>query len=324
MTQQIVVGLGPVTPDIVQPVLGDELRFVEKPSAQDLQNAVGAIVRAAYVLDATALAAMPALKVAARTGVGYDLVDVAAADKNGVAIAITPGSNSQAVAEGVMAHALHLVKRLAPLHKIVATGKFAERTQYPVGDLEGATMGILGFGRIGSRVAHLASAFGMNVAAFDPFVEVPVQYRVASMSEVLASADVLTLHMPLTAENKNLISAATLATMKDGAILINCSRGALIDLDAALVALNSGKLGGLGLDVFDPEPPAYHALFDHESVLLTPHVMGLSVKATQATFIDAARAVRAVIDGQEPDALVNAIAFSQLQQKKKNQNRSTS
>ena len=140
------------------------------------------------------------------------------------------------------------------LHKLVTHGKFADRTTYPVGDLEGATMGILGFGRIGSRVAHLASAFGMKVIAYDPFVEVPTQYRVASMSEVLASADVLTLHMPLTAENKNLISAATLATMRDGAILINCSRGALIDLDAALVALNSGKLGGLGLDVFDPEP----------------------------------------------------------------------
>jgi D-3-phosphoglycerate dehydrogenase len=314
MTQQIVVGLGPVTPDIVQPVLGADVRFVEQPTAEDLQHAVGAIVRAAYVLDAAALAAMPSLKVAARTGVGYDLVDVAAADKNGVAVAITPGSNSQAVAEGVMAHVLHLVKRLAPLHKLVATGKFADRTKYPVGDLEGATIGILGFGRIGSRVAHLASAFGMKVIAFDPFVEVPVQYRAATIEEVLANGDIVSLHMPLTAENKYLINATTLKTMKIGAILINCSRGALIDLDAALVALNSGKLGGLGLDVFDPEPPAPHAIFDHENVLLTPHVMGLSVKATQATFIDAARAVRAVIDGQEPDALVNSSAFSQLQQ----------
>lgn len=319
MSTQIVVGLGPVTPDIVQPVLGADVRFVEQPSADDLRNAVGAIVRAAYVLDAAALAAMPSLKVAARTGVGYDLVDVAAADNHGIAIAITPGSNSQAVAEGVMAHALHLVKRLAPLHKLVATGKFADRTKYPVGDLEGATMGILGFGRIGSRVAHLASAFGMKVVAFDPFVEVPAQYRAASIDEVLKNADVLSLHMPLTAENKNLINATTLKTMKPGAILINCSRGALIDLDAALVALNSGQLGGLGLDVFDPEPPAHHAIFDHENVLLTPHVMGLSVKATQATFIDAARAVRAVIDGQEPDALVNAVPFQQLQK-----NRSTS
>ncbi|MEN9687064.1 MAG: hypothetical protein RL381_76 [Actinomycetota bacterium] len=314
MTQQIVVGLGPVTPDTVQPVLGSGISFISEPTADDLRNAVGAIVRAAYVVDKAAMDAMPNLKVVARTGVGYDLVDVATADARGIAVAITPGSNSQAVAEGVMAHILHLVKRLAPLHSLVASGKFAERTRYSVGDLEGATIGILGFGRIGSRVAHLASAFGMKVLAYDPFVTIPSPYISADIAEVMRTSDVLTLHMPLTDQNRNLINTSTIATMKDGAVLVNCSRGALIDLDAAFAALNIGKLGGLGLDVFDPEPPVHHPIFDHENVLLTPHVMGLTVKATEATFIDAARAVRAVLDGQEPDALVNAIALSQLQQ----------
>jgi phosphoglycerate dehydrogenase-like enzyme len=314
MTQQIVVGLGPVTPDTVQPVLGAGISFISEPTAEDLERAMGAIVRAAYVVDKAAMDAMPHLKVIARTGVGYDLVDVATADARGIAVAITPGSNSQAVAEGVMAHILHLVKRLAPLHSLVVSGKFAERTRYSVGDLEGATIGILGFGRIGSRVAHLASAFGMKVLAYDPFVTIPSPYKSADIAEVLRASDVLTLHMPLTEENRNLINAPTIATMKDGAVLVNCSRGALIDLDAAFAALNIGKLGGLGVDVFDPEPPVHHPIFDLENVLLTPHVMGLTVKATEATFIDAARAVRVVLDGQEPDALVNSIAFSQLQQ----------
>jgi phosphoglycerate dehydrogenase-like enzyme len=314
MTQQIVVGLGPVTPDTVQPVLGAGITFISEPTADDLLRASGAIVRAAYVVDKAALDVMPQLRVIARTGVGYDLVDVATANERGIAVAITPGSNSQAVAEGVMAHILHLVKRLAPLHSLVASGKFAERTRYSVGDLEGTTIGILGFGRIGSRVAHLASAFGMKVLAYDPFVTIPNPYVSADIAEVMRASDVLTLHMPLTEVNINLINATTIESIKDGAILINCSRGALIDLNAAYAALRSGKLGGLGLDVFDPEPPVHHPIFDHENVLLTPHVMGLTVKATEATFIDAARAVRAVLDGQEPDALVNSIAFSQLQQ----------
>jgi phosphoglycerate dehydrogenase-like enzyme len=317
MTQHIVVGLGPVTPDTVQPVLGAGIAFISEPTAEDLLRASGAIVRAAYVLDKAVFDAMPHLRVIARTGVGYDLVDVAIADERGIAVAITPGSNSQAVAEGVMAHILHLVKRLAPLHSLVASGKFAERTRYSIGDLEGTTIGILGFGRIGSRVAHLASAFGMKVLAYDPFVTIPSPYVSADIAEVMRASDVLTLHIPLTEDNRNLINATTIASMKVGAILVNCSRGALIDLDAAYAALTSGKLGGLGLDVFDPEPPVHHPIFDHENVLLTPHVMGLTVKATEATFIDAARAVRAVLDGQEPDALVNSIAFSQLQQKQK-------
>ena len=302
---KVVVGLGPVTVEIVQPVLGDDIIFIEKPTADDLKVAVGAIVRAAYVVDKAAMDAMPALKVIARTGVGYDLVDIAEADARGIPVLITPGSNTNAVAEGVMAHALHLSKRLGPLTSLVVSGKFDQRTKYPVGDLEGATLGIIGYGRIGKRVAHLAAAFGMKILAFDPFAQVPSEIASASLDELIAASDFITLHIPLTPESAGIMSAERIAMMRDGAILINCSRGGLIDLDAALAALNSGEIGGLGLDVFDPEPPVHHPIFDHENVVLTPHVMGLSKKATVATFIDAARGVRDVLDGKEPVAQVN-------------------
>lgn len=313
--QLTVVGLGPVTASVVQPIL-DGARFIENPTTEDLSAASAAIVRAAYSVDRALMAAMPNLKILARTGVGYDLIDVAAADELGIAVAITPGSNSAAVAEGVMAHILTLSKRLQPLTKLVASGKFAQRDIYPVGDLAGATLGIVGYGRIGKRVAELATAFDMKVVAYDPFAEIPKDRKIDSFKELLAVSDIVTLHVPLTNENRSLIRAESISTMKDGAILINCSRGGLVDLDALYVGLESGKLLGVGLDVFDPEPPVHHKLFDHENVVLTPHVMGLSKKATIATYIDAARAVRAVLDGKEPEALVNSLSYTELIQKR--------
>ena len=302
--KKVVIGLGPVSTEIVQPVLGDEIAFIEEPTPEDFAQAVGAIVRAAFVVDKKVMDSMPLLKVIARTGVGYDLVDIAEANSRSIPIVITPGSNTNAVAEGVMAHALALSKRLGPLTSLVAVGKFDERTKYPVGDLEGATLGIIGYGRIGKRVAHLADAFGMKVIAYDPFAHIPDSHRVEKLEELYAQSDFITLHVPLTPDTSALIDSDAIAQMKPGAILINCSRGALIDLDAALPALRSGQLGGLGLDVFDPEPPQPHPIFAEANVVLTPHVMGLSKQATTATFIDAARGVRDVLDGKEPRAQV--------------------
>ena len=304
-TEQIVIGLGPVASSVVQPILGEAIRFIPNPSESDFQQATGAIVRAAYVFDKAIFAKMPNLKVIARTGVGTDLVDLTEADERKIPVLITPGSNTNAVAEGAFAHILHLVKRLGPLSKLVAEGKFNDRTKYPVGDLEGEVLGVIGYGRIGKRVCEIAKAFGMQVIAFDPFAQIPSEIKVASLDELLEKANVITLHIPLTEESKNLIDSKSIAKMKTGVVLVNCSRGALIDLDAALTALNSGKIGGVGLDVFDPEPPIHHPIFDHENVALTPHVMGLSIKATFATSVDAAQGVRDVLEGRTPKAIAN-------------------
>jgi D-3-phosphoglycerate dehydrogenase / 2-oxoglutarate reductase len=305
----VVVALGTVDPALVTGTLGDAVEFVAQPGPDDLAAAQGAIVRADAVVDAKLLERAPRLRVVARTGVGVDLVDVEAASARGIAVVITPGSGTRAVAEGVFAHALHLVKRLAPLTRLVRDGRWAERADPAVGgavgDLDGATLGIVGYGRIGRRVGELAGAFGMRVLAYDPLSPPPAAVDCPDLRELAAASDVLTLHVPLSEATHHLIDADLLARIRPGGILINCGRGGLLDLDAALAALESGRLGGVGLDVFDPEPPRHHPLFDHPNVVLTPHLMGLTRRSTAATFADAARGVTDVLAGRRPAALAN-------------------
>jgi D-3-phosphoglycerate dehydrogenase / 2-oxoglutarate reductase len=301
----VVVALGAVDPTLVADGLGDTIEFVAQPGPEDLANAEGAIVRADVVVDAALLARAPRLRVLARTGVGVDLVDVEEASARGIAVVITPGTGSRAVAEGVFAHALHLVKRLTPLTRLVREDRWAERAGGAVGDLDGATIGIIGYGRIGRRVGELAAAFGMRVLAHDPVSPPPAGVDCPDLGELAEASDVLTLHASLTKATYHLVDADFLARIRPGAILVNCGRGGLLDLDAALAALESGRLGGIGLDVFDPEPPPHHPLFDHPNVVLTPHLMGLTRRATAATFAAAARGVSDVLAGRRPTALAN-------------------
>ena len=301
----VVVALGAVDPALVTGVLGDSVEFVARPGPGDLADAEGAIVRADVVVDGALLARAPRLRVLARTGVGVDLVDLEQASARGIAVVVTPGAGTRAVAEGVLAHALHLVKRLAPLTRLVRDGGWAERGRISVGDLDGATIGIIGYGRIGRRVGELAAAFGMRVLAHDPVSPPPAGIDCPDLGQLAEASDVLTLHAPLTAATYHLVGARLLGRIRPGTILVNCGRGGLLDLDAALAALESGRLGGVGLDVFDPEPPAHHPLFDHPNVVLTPHLLGLTRRATAATFGAAARGVTDVLAGRRPPALAN-------------------
>ncbi|MCI3278359.1 NAD(P)-dependent oxidoreductase [Streptomyces cylindrosporus] len=303
--QHVVVALGPVDADTVVPVLGEGVAFVTDPTPDDLAVAEGAIVRADRHVDADLLAWMPRLRVIARTGVGVDLVDVAAASARGIPVVVTPNAGSRAVAEGVFAMALHLTKRLNPLTELVRDGGWAERSTIPVGDLDGATMGIVGYGRIGRRVGELAAAFGMRTLAHDPFTPPPAEVACADLGELAESSDVLTLHAPLTDATRHLADEHLLARVKPGSILINCGRGGLLDLDATLAALETGRLSGVGLDVFDPEPALYHPLFDHPNVVLTPHLMGMTRRAMTLTFVDAARGVADVLAGRPPAAVAD-------------------
>jgi len=164
----IVVALGRVDPALVVPHLPEGTVFVTEPEADALRSASGAVVRADATVDRALLDRMPQLRVIARTGVGVDAVDVDEASRRGIAVVITPGAGTNAVAEGALAMVLHLVKRLRWSTACVAEGRWAERDQRALGDLDGATIGIVGYGRIGRRVGHLARAFGMNVVAHDP------------------------------------------------------------------------------------------------------------------------------------------------------------
>jgi D-3-phosphoglycerate dehydrogenase len=301
----VVVALGPVDPALVTGVLAGHCQFVPEPGEAELGLAAGAIVRADARVDQALLDQAPALRVIARTGVGVDLVDVAAATARGIAVVITPGAGAAAVAEGAIGMALHLVKRFGPLTALVREGRWAHRTRVAVGDLDGAVLGVVGYGRIGQRAAQLGAAFGMRVLAYDPVSEPPADVRCADLGNLAAQSDVITLHLPLTGQTRHLVDDAFLARVKPGAVLVNCSRGGLIDHDAVWRALSTGLLSGVGLDVFDPEPPRPHPLYSHPDVVLTPHLMGLSQRATAATFAAAAQGVVDVLAGREPQAVAN-------------------
>ena len=305
-TRPLVVGLGKVEPGLVTGVLGDDIDFVAEPTDAELAVAQGAIVRADAVVDEAFLDRTPQMRVLARTGVGTDLVDLETSTARGIAVVVTPGSGTGAVAEGVIAHAIALVKRLGQYTALIREDRWAERTAGgPPGDMDGATIGIIGFGRIGRRVGALAEAFGMRVLAYDPFAPPPAEVACSDLSELVAASDVLTLHVPLTADNHHMVDGEFLGRAKPGAVLINCGRGGLLDLDAALAALESGQLSGVGLDVFEPEPPAHHPIFDHPGVTLTPHMMGLTRRGTELTFADAAQGVVDVLAGRKPAAVAN-------------------
>jgi D-3-phosphoglycerate dehydrogenase / 2-oxoglutarate reductase len=301
----VVVALGPVDSSLVSGVLDGHCRFVTDPGDADLNLAAGAIARADARVDQALLRKAPRLQVIARTGVGVDLVDVPAATARGIAVVITPGAGAAAVAEGAIGMALHLVKRFGALTALVREGRWAQRGTVPVGDLDGATLGVIGYGRIGQRTAELGAAFGMRILAYDPVSEPPAHVRCTGLGDLASRSDVITLHLPLTGQTRHLVDDAFLARVKPGAVLVNCSRGGLIDTDAVWRALTAGRLSGVGLDVFDPEPPRPHPLYSHPDVVLTPHLMGLSRRATAATFTAAARGVLDVLAGREPQAVAN-------------------
>jgi len=305
----VVVALGSADPALVSGVLDGHCRFVPAPGDAELAVAAGAIVRADARVDQALLGKAPGLKVIARTGVGTDLVDVPAATARGIAVVITPGAGAAAAAEGAIGMALHLVKRFGPLTALVREGRWAERAGVGVGDLDGATLGVVGYGRIGQRTAALGAAFGMRVIAHDPVAEppgdVPGDVQGADLGDLAARSDVITLHLPLNEQTRHLVGDAFLARVKPGAVLVNCGRGGLVDTDAVWRALASGRLSGVGLDVFDPEPPDSHPLYRHPDVVLTPHLMGLSRRATAATFTAAARGVLDVLCGREPQAVAD-------------------
>jgi len=305
MAESLVVGLGPVPTDVVQPILGGHAEFVDNPTDEHLSRAVGAIVRADVDVDVAVFDSMPQLKVLARTGVGVDRVDVEQATARGIPVVITPGSNTQAVAEGTMAHLLAVTKNLAVMTELVRQGRWSERSAHTIGDLDGGVLALLGFGRIGRRVADLAQAFGMTVVAYDPYADISEVSSAATPEEAVSAASHVSLHLPSTPETAGLVNRELIGSMSPGTVMVNLARGDVLDVDAALWGLGEGILAGVGLDVFPEEPAVHHPLLDHPRVVLTPHVMGLSTRSARATFEMAAQGIVDVLTGNPPAALAN-------------------
>jgi D-3-phosphoglycerate dehydrogenase len=288
----------------------DVVELYDRPGEtleQHLPEADGLVVRIAK-LGADRIGLATRLKVIGKHGIGVDNVDVAAATKRGIHVVFTPGSNQEAVAEHSLLLMLMLARRVEILAGLARAGKFDEGRNVPPGiDLLGKTLGLIGVGRIGGRIAEICrSAFRMRVIAFDPYVtaerarELGVE-RVDRLDPLLEQSDIVSVHSPLTPETRHIIGAPQLAQMKSSAFLINCARGGLVDEDALIDALRRGVIAGAGIDTFAEEPPdPHHGLFSLPNAVVTPHVAGGSREARVETSRMVAEEVLRVLRGEGP------------------------
>jgi len=283
-----------------------------KLSADDLERwlpACDAVIAGGEAYSAPVIASAPALRAIARTGVGYDDVDVLAATARGIAVTITPGANHLGVAEHTFALLLTLAKDVIPQDRAIRAGGWDRRTLPR--PLRGRTIGLVGLGRIGRAVAAIALAFGMRVLAFDPAEDAEFDARLGivrvPLDELLASSDVVSLHLPLLSATRGLFDRAAFARMRPGSLLINTSRGGLIVEDDLVDSLRSGHLAGAGLDVFAAEPPAAdHPLRSLPNVALTPHLAGVDARSMSDMAEMAARCLVDLFEGRWPgDSVVN-------------------
>ncbi|HSJ14272.1 MAG TPA: phosphoglycerate dehydrogenase [Longimicrobiales bacterium] len=285
---------------------GDEL-------AEVMRGVHGVIVRSATTITRSALRYANDLRVIGRAGVGVDNIDVDAATERGVAVLNAPSGNTISAAELTFALILSLARRVPAADRSMKQGEW-DRRSFTGTELLGKTLGLVGAGRIGGEVARRARAFGMRVLAYDPFLTaeraLTLELELTTLEELLAHADVLSLHIPLTEITTGLIGAAQLGAMRRGALIVNASRGGVIDEAALAQALESGQVGGAGLDVFAEEPlPADHPLRRAPNTVLTPHLGASTNEAQQNVAIEIAQAVRdALLEGDLTRA-VNAPAI---------------
>ncbi|MGZ4701895.1 MAG: phosphoglycerate dehydrogenase [Ilumatobacteraceae bacterium] len=250
--------------------------------------------------------ACPNLKVIARTGVGVDAIDVPAASRAGVMIATAPGTNEETVADHTLALMLALVRRLVEHDRSLREHRWDRAGGITPNDLVGATVGVIGSGAIGRGVIRRVLAFGSRVLVCDPVLTAaPEGTELVTLDQLLSQSDVVTLHVPLLEQTRGLIGARELALMRPTAVLVNASRGHIVDEAALADALRNHRLAAAGLDVFAEEPPFASELLDLPNVIVTPHVAGISHRAIAAMNEVATRSVIAVLSGDVPANVVN-------------------
>jgi D-3-phosphoglycerate dehydrogenase len=257
------------------------------------------VIRSATTLDAQLIEKAERLKVIGRAGVGIDNVDVDAATRRGIVVANAPDATAVSAAEHAVALMLALSRNLPQAHAALKEGRW-ERSRFAGIELAGKTLGVLGLGRIGREVARRALALGMRVVAYDPFVA-PERFRElgvepAALDDVYAAADVITLHLPLTEETRGLIGREALTRMRDGVRIVNAARGELVDEEALLEGLRSGKVAGAALDVFATEPYS-GPLLELDQVVVTPHLAGSTTEAQDRAGVMIAEQVAAALEG---------------------------
>jgi D-3-phosphoglycerate dehydrogenase / 2-oxoglutarate reductase len=272
----------------------------------------GILIRSATTLTGELIDRAERLKVIGRAGTGVDNVDVEAATKRGIVVANAPEANSIAAAEQTMALMLALCRNIPQAHASLAGGAW-DRARFKGTELYGKTLGVLGFGRIGQLVAARAHAFEMPVVVYDKFVtaerfrELGVE-GVNDLDELYARADFITLHLPKTPETINCIDAESIGKMREGVRIVNCARGELIDLDALVEGLESGRVAGAALDVFPEEPFTGHPILEREDVVVTPHLGASTAEAQDRAGVVTAEQVTAALTGGVVTTAVNIAA----------------
>jgi phosphoglycerate dehydrogenase-like enzyme len=269
-----------------------------------VDGAFGAIV-STDPFTAEVLEHAPDLRVIARVGVGYDSIDVATASARGVQISTTPGCNDHAVADHTLALMLALLRRIPELERDLRSGGWNRTGAYAPRQLAGCTVGLVGCGAIGRRVADRLAGFGVELLIHDPILDAGS----TPLADLLERSHVVSLHCPLLTETRHLIDAGALAAMRPDAVLVNAARGAIVDQQALIHALEAGVIAGAALDVFEIEPPGESALLAMDNVVLSPHVAGISTVSIAEMTRMATQAVIDVACGRRVAHLVNPEAL---------------
>lgn len=289
---------------IDRPILDADLAYVGASARlvgstdTELVGVAASVIGIGYQWDAKRFSQFPELRVISRMGIGYDNVDLDAARAAGVVVCNGPDSPTVSTAEHAMMLLLAVTKELPTHMASAAAGRGGPKVATSL-ELEGATLGLVGLGRIGSRVAVAAQALGMNVVAHDPGLSSSSVdgVRLVNLDELFRIAHVVSLHAPSTPTTRHLIDAATIRTMRRGVYIVNCARGPLIDQEALLAALEAGQVAGAGLDVTEPEPlPVGHPLLGRPDVIITPHIASSTAAGCRRLFehaVDNALAVLA-------------------------------
>jgi D-3-phosphoglycerate dehydrogenase len=274
-----------------------------------LGDAVAAIADA-DPFDADVLARARALRVIARTGVGLDSIDLEAASREGVVVTTTPGTNHETVADHTLALMLAALRNLRRLDASVRSGGWRDFS-LPMSQLHGSTVGLVGYGAIGRAVGRRVKAFGAELLVHDP-AGAEDDAELVDLDELLERSDAVSLHLPLVPETTGLIDARRIGLMRPGAVLVNTSRGPLVDQEALIEALREGRLGGAGLDVFAVEPPGRGPVTELPNVVTSPHCGGISAESNLAMSVMATESVLGALAGEPTGAIANPDVLAAL------------
>lgn len=286
-----------------------EVGTADRPRLKELvADADALVVRSATKVTRELLAAAPRLRVVGRAGIGVDNVDVPAATERGVLVVNAPTANVMSAVEHTFALLLALARHIPAADASMKRGEWDRKTFKGV-ELQGKTLGIVGFGKIGQRVGARARAFEMTLIVVDPAIDAARARELGAekvtIDELVERADVVTFHAPLNPGTRDILNAERIARLKPGALVVNCGRGGVLDEIALLAALESGQLGGAALDVYESEPPSRLELVRHPRVIATPHIGAQTDEAQERIAVETARMVLAALAGDEHVAAVN-------------------